>query len=147
MRVIKIIILISLSILGTDSFGQGSPMWQTLGMVDKESTYDESLGMSVDNITVGVMPKTYQGQEITIDGYIIPLTGKISQSHYMLSLYPANMCFFCGAAGPETAMQVFMANDKKVKYTDNKIKVKGVLRINEQNSNGLLYTLEEAVIL
>ena len=147
MRAIKIIILISLIILVTDVFGQGSPMWQTLGMVDKESTYDESLGMSIDKITVGVMPKTYQGQEITIDGYIIPLTGKISQSHYMLSLYPANMCFFCGAAGPETAMQVFMANDKKVKYTDNKIKVKGVLRINEQNSNGLLYTLEEAVIL
>jgi len=122
-------------------------MWQTLGTVDKESTYDESLGMTVDKITVGFLAKSYQGKEITIDGYIIPLTGKISQNHFMLSLYPANMCFFCGAAGPETAMQVFMSNDRKVKYSDNKISLKGVLRINEQNSNGLLYTLEEAVIL
>lgn len=144
---VKILLMVSFALLGTMCLAQGSPMWQTLGMVDKESTYDESLGMTVDKITVGFMPKTYQGQQITIDGYIIPLTGKVSQSHFMLSLYPANMCFFCGAAGPETAMQVFMANDKKVKYTDNKITIKGVLRINEQNSSGLLYTLEEAVIL
>jgi len=147
MHLMKFIVTMLLLSLGSHCIAQGSPIWQTLGMVDKESTYDESLGMTVDKITVGFMPKSYQGQEIEIDGYIIPLTGKTSQSHFMLSLFPANMCFFCGAAGPETAMQVFMANDKKVKFTDNKISVKGVLRINEQNSNGLLYTLEEAVIL
>lgn len=147
MRLANIIVILILSGLANNCVGQGSPIWQTLGTVDKESTYDESIGMTVDKITVGFLAKSYQGKEITIDGYIIPLTGKISQSHFMLSLYPANMCFFCGAAGPETAMQVFMANDKKVKYSDNKISVKGVLRINEQNSNGLLYTLEEAVVL
>ena len=144
MRIFILFLFIGIS---THCLAQGSPMWQTLGQVEKESTYDESLGMTVDNITVGFGPKAYQGQEIEIDGYIIPLTGKVSQSHFMLSLFPANMCFFCGAAGPETAMQVFMSNDKKVKYSDNKIRLKGVLRINEQNSNGLLYTLEEAVIL
>ncbi len=144
MRLIILFLFIGIS---TNCLAQGSPMWQTLGTVEKESTYDESLGMTIDKITVGFMAKSYQGQEIEIDGYIIPLTGKVSQSHFMLSLFPANMCFFCGAAGPETAMQVFMSNDKKVKYSDNKIRLKGVLRINEQNSNGLLYTLEEAVIL
>jgi len=134
-------------VAGNSCFAQGSPMWKTLGMIEKVSTYDESMGMQVDDITVGMVPKAYQGKEIEIDGYIIPLTGKVSQNHFMLSLFPANMCFFCGAAGPETAMQVFMANDKKVKYSDNKIKLKGVLRINEQSANGLLYTLEEAVLL
>lgn len=133
--------------LSNQCIGQGSPLWKTLAMVDKISQYDEAYGMEIEKITVGALPKTYQGKQITIDGYIIPLTGKVSQNHFMLSLYPANMCFFCGAAGPETAMQVFMANDKKVKYSDNKIKVKGVLRINEQSSSGLLYTLEEAVLL
>lgn len=147
MRLVNIIVFLLLSGLANNCIGQGSPIWQTLGTVEKESSYDESIGMTIDKITVGFLARSYQGKEITIDGYIIPLTGKISQSHFMLSLYPANMCFFCGAAGPETAMQVFMANDKKVKYSDNKISVKGVLRINEQNSNGLLYTLEEAVIL
>ncbi len=147
MYLMRLIILFLFIGISTNCLAQGSPMWQTLGTVEKESTYDESLGMTIDKITVGFMAKSYQGQEIEIDGYIIPLTGKVSQSHFMLSLFPANMCFFCGAAGPETAMQVFMSNDKKVKYSDNKIRLKGVLRINEQNSNGLLYTLEEAVIL
>lgn len=147
MKHLIILILCISPLLNNTCFAQGSPMWKTLGMIEKVSTYDESMGMQIDDITVGMVPKAYQGKEIEIDGYIIPLTGKVSQNHFMLSLYPANMCFFCGAAGPETAMQVFMANDKKVKFSDNKIKVKGVLRINEQSSNGLLYTLEDAVLL
>lgn len=145
-RLLPLVLLVGFA-LSNQCLGQGSPLWKTLGMVEKVSQYDEAYGMEIEKVTVGAMVKSYQGQQITIDGYIIPLTGKVSQNHFMLSLYPANMCFFCGAAGPETAMQVFMANDKKVKYSDNKIKVKGVLRINEQSSNGLLYTLEEAVLL
>lgn len=147
MKYLVIAIVILTPIFGNSIVAQGSPMWKTLGMIEKVSRYDESIGMQIDDITVGMIPKAYQGKEIEIDGYIIPLTGKVSQNHFMLSLYPANMCFFCGAAGPETAMQVFMSNDKKVKYSDNKIRLKGVLRINEQSANGLLYTLEEAVLL
>lgn len=147
MRYLFTLVLILTSLASNSCFAQGSAMWKTLGMIEKISKYDESMGMQIEDITVGMVPKAYQGKEIEIDGYIIPLTGEVSQNHFMLSLYPANMCFFCGAAGPETAMQVFMANDKKVKYSDNKIKVKGVLRINEQSANGLLYTLEDAVLL
>ena len=44
-------------------------------------------------------------------------------------------------------MQVFLAGGKKIPYTDEKIKVKGILRINENDPSGLLYTLESAQIL
>jgi hypothetical protein len=91
--------------------------------------------------------RTLEGTEIEVDGYIIPLNGKVEQNHFMLSKFTNNMCFFCGKAGPETAMQVFLANKKKVAFSDDKIRVKGILRINTNDASGLLYTLENATII
>ncbi len=65
----------------------------------------------------------------------------------MLSKYPQSTCFFCGKAGPETAMQVFMKDNKKIKISERKIKVSGTLIINPKDVNSLLYTLENATII
>lgn len=124
-----------------------SGVWGTLSMVDKVKEYDEAYGYEVEKVTVGIIAKTLQGKEIEIEGYIIPLDGKVEQSHFMLSFFPYNMCFFCGKAGPETAMQVFMADDKKVSYSDEKIKLTGTLMINENNVDGLLYTLSQGKLV
>lgn len=124
-----------------------SRTWATLSMVTFDSKYDESVGYEVQIPKVSPVVKMMEGQEIEVEGYIIPLEGKVKQSHFMLSAFPANMCFFCGKAGPETAMQVFMANGDKVSFTDDKISIRGTLRINESDMNSLLYTLENAEIL
>ena len=86
------------------------------------------------------------GKEIEVEGYIIPLTGQVTQSHFMLSKFPQSTCFFCGKAGPETAMQVFMKDNKKVKISERKVRVKGTLLINPKDASSLLYTLENAII-
>ncbi len=121
--------------------------WGTLGMVTFTSEYDPAFGIEIKKPTINPIVKTLEGKEIEVKGYIIPLTGKKEQSHFMLSKYPQNMCFFCGMAGPETAMQVFMHGGEKVPYSDDKILVKGILRINENNDNNLMYTLENATLV
>lgn len=121
--------------------------WSTLGLVTTQTSYDAAYGIEVKKVKVSPAVKAMQGTEIEVDGYIIPLSGKLAQNHFMLSKYSEKMCFFCGKAGPETAMQVFLAGGKKIPYTDEKIKVKGILRINEADPSGLLYTLESAQII
>lgn len=121
--------------------------WKTLGMVQVNKIYDATLGIEIDKPTVTPIIKSMEGKEVLLTGYIIPLTGKLAQSHFMLSRYPQNMCFFCGKAGPETAAQVFMKSKKKVAFTEEKIKVKGILRINASDINNLLYTLDQAQIV
>ena len=121
--------------------------WNTLGMVTFKSEFDASIGREIKKPTVQAPALKLNGIEITIEGYFIPLDGKNAQSHFMLSKYTQNMCYFCGKAGPETAMQVFMANSKKVKYSDEKIKLTGTLRINQNDPNSLLYTLEDAKLI
>lgn len=124
-----------------------SSTWSTLGMVNTVTSFDAEFGMEIKKVKVSAVAKSLEGKEIEVDGYIIPLKGKLDQNHFMLSKFTQNMCFFCGKAGPETAMQVFLANGKKVAYSDDKIKVKGILRINENDPGGLLYTLDDAVLI
>lgn len=121
--------------------------WSTLSQVTTTSSYDKDFGIEMKKVKVGPIARTLQNKEIEVDGYIIPLNGKLSQNHFMLSKYTNNMCFFCGKAGPETAMQVFLANGKKIAFTEDKIKVKGILLINENDPSGLLYTLDKATII
>ena len=121
--------------------------WNTLSMVTFQREFDETYGIDVEKPILNPIVRNMEGKEIEVEGYIIPLTGKIEQSHFMLSRYPQSMCFFCGKAGPESAMQVFMKGGKKVPFTDKKIKVKGTLRINATDINNLLYTLDQAEII
>jgi hypothetical protein len=121
--------------------------WNTLSMVTYQREFDESFGIDIEKPILNPIVRTLEGKEIEVEGYIIPLTGKIEQSHFMLSRYPQSMCFFCGKAGPESAAQVFTKDGKKIAFTDKKIKVRGILRINVTDITNLLYTLEDGVII
>ena len=123
---------------------QSKDNWNTLGMVTISTEYDESLGMEIQKPMVSIIAKQLDGKVVELSGFIIPLTGKLAQSHFMLSKYPQSMCFFCGKAGPETAAQVFMKSEKKVEFTEEKVTIKGILRINATDMNNLLYTLDQA---
>lgn len=133
--------------LSAQSIGhQSKDIWWTLGLVTYQTTYDPEFMIEIKKPKLSPVAEKLDGTDIEVDGYIIPLTGQISQSHFMLSKFPQNTCFFCGKAGPESAMQVFMKNNKKVKITERKVKVTGRLMINPKDASSLLYTLEDAEI-
>ena len=140
---IQILVLCCLSSL---AIGQPSP-WATLSMVDKTTKYDEFLGMETVSVTPGPVAKTLNQKEIEISGYMIALDVKREQTHFMFSRYPQNMCFFCGAAGPESAMQVFMDNDVELEHTTDKIVLRGILNVQQGDPTGLIYTLTQAKFL
>lgn len=118
--------------------------WTTLAMVNKESKFDDMLGMIVETATPMPIAETLNGKEISLNGFIIALDAKAKLKHFMFSRYPQNMCFFCGAAGPESAMQVFLKNNKTVDFTKDKVLIKGTLTIQKGDPSGLIYTLNDA---
>lgn len=124
-----------------------SSMWGTLSMVEIEKSFDPEFGIESIKTNIGPLVQALDGKEIELEGYIIPLTGQVEQNHFMFSRFPVNMCFFCGKAGPESAAQVYLANDKKVAYTTDKIKVSGRLKVYNDQSSGLIYTLEEGEVI
>jgi len=118
--------------------------WNTLAMVNMESKFDDMMGMIIKTATPTPIAEKLNAQELEIRGYIIALAAKTELSHFMFSRYPQNMCFFCGAAGPESAMQVFMKEGHKVDYTADKVIIKGTLNIQKGDPSGLIYTLTNA---
>lgn len=137
------LLLLSSSIIAQNS----SSMWGTLSMVTIEKEFDAEFGIETIKTDIGPLVQAMDGKDIELEGYIIPLTGQVEQNHFMFSRYPLNMCFFCGKAGPESAAQVFLANEKKVAYTSDKIKVSGRLKVYNDQSSGLIYTIEEGEII
>jgi hypothetical protein len=121
--------------------------WNTLAMVNTESKFDDMLGMIVQRATPTPIAETLNGEEITIRGFVIALDAKAKLKHFMFSRYPQNMCFFCGAAGPESAMQVFLQEGDSIDFTKDKIEIKGILNIQKGDPSGLIYTLSRAELL
>jgi len=121
--------------------------WGTLSMVTINKTIDPEFGIESYETTFNPIVRALDDTELTLEGYIIPITGQVAQNHFMFSKFPQNMCFFCGKAGPESAMQVFMTGDNTVNFTTDKIRLKGTLKIFQDNSSGLIYALESAELI
>ncbi|MBT8189377.1 MAG: DUF3299 domain-containing protein [Saprospiraceae bacterium] len=121
--------------------------WNTLAMVTLDSKYDDLMGMVVQKATPLPVVEPLNGKEIHIRGYIIALSAKSSLKHFMFSRYPQNMCFFCGAAGPESAMQVFLKKGDSINYSTDKVELKGTLNIQKGDPSGLIYTLQNAELI
>ena len=115
--------------------------WKKLARVTYVKQYDEFLGMKVDVPVFAESVKAMDGQTITLSGYIIPLEGMKSQKEFIFSAVPYSMCFFCGGAGPESVMEIFAK--EPVKYTSEKIKLRGRLELNATDINRLIYILHD----
>ena len=118
-------------------------VWSTLSKVTYIKKYDEFLGFKVDVPVFAPDVESLDGKEVTLLGYIIPVEGYKSHQEFIFSAFPYNMCFFCGGAGPETVMEVQAS--QPVKYQAEALKLKGILRLNNEDINSLMYALEDAI--
>jgi len=100
--------------------------------------------MEVDKPIFSPALEAMEGTKIDLHGYIIPIEGKKSQAHFMFSAFPVNMCYFCGKAGPESVIEVFMEDGEKVTFTEDKIWLSGRLKLNAFDPTSSIYVLEQA---
>ena len=125
---------------------QQTNVWNTLGMMKFERQYAEGdIGSQAGSGgRFRTLIENMDGDEIEVKGYVIPLSGKKAQSNFMFSAYPYNMCFFCGKAGPESVMEVFMKDNKTVNFSEKPIKIVGTFRFYPNDPNEIMYKLENA---
>ncbi len=119
--------------------------WRTLSKITFKKVYDELMVFKVDMPVFSDQIKELDGKEITVKGYIVPTEGYKSHTEFILSAFPYNMCFFCGGAGPETVMEV--ESKEGVKFSADPIILKGVLRLNDNDINKLMYKIESASLI
>ena len=124
--------------------------WSTLTLMRYERQFSEHDGIGTNTgggSKFRPLIEALEGEEIEVSGYIIPLSGKKAQSHLMFSMYPFANCFFCGNAGPETVMEVFMADNKKIEYTDDKVVLKGTFKFLGNRTDDVMFHLLDAELV
>jgi hypothetical protein len=118
--------------------------WKDLARVTIEEKTDEN-GFPVEFPVFHDDLKTIEGDKIILEGYMVPLEEMMGHKYFVLSKYPFNMCFFCGAAGPETVIEVYITEE--VAFTSDKIKIQGTLELNKDDPRHLMYLMKNAELL
>ena len=104
--------------------------WNTLADVHFEKKYEESIGVEYDAATFGSIIKMFEGKEVKISGYVIPLDAM--GLSFVLSRNPNANCFFCGGGGPETVIDVKLKPSAIDRYSmDQRKTFKGILQLHQ----------------
>jgi hypothetical protein len=144
----KVLILSTMLLFYSAGYSQQAVTWQYLSKIKWVSTYIPSMGGVFDLPRFSKEIKALDGVEISIKGFYMPVdaSGKI----FALSANPSNMCFFCGGAGYESVIEVIPKSgetDMKHLKTDKFIEIKGVLKLNKNDPNHLMYILKEVELI
>ncbi len=141
MKKIVIALVLMSSTLGAAA--QDFVDWGILADVTFKDKYVKEYGMELLEARFGDDIKQFDGQEVLISGYIIPIDPM--GTAYVLSRNPNASCFFCGAAGPETIVGLRLKPEHTKRYkTDQHLTFKGTLKLNVLNAKQFTYMLLDA---
>tara|TARA_B100000902_G_scaffold340374_1_gene343150 strand:- start:493 stop:924 length:432 start_codon:yes stop_codon:yes gene_type:complete len=126
------------------TFSQTQISWQNLEDVEFSDMYIEEVSEYVLYPHFGFDVKELDGQEITLSGYILAIDP--DKNYYVLSKGPFASCFFCGAGGPETIVELSFKSDKVSFVMDEFATIKGKLRLNADDIYRCVYILENAEV-
>lgn len=122
---------------------QEKNFWQVLAEVNFKREIREGYEVEVPQFSKYL--KTWNGKKIRLKGFVIPVGEVGDASKFMFSSLPFNVCYFCGAAGPETIMEV--ETNEKVKFTSKSIWMEGILILNESDPDHHMYILKSATVI
>lgn len=123
---------------------QSQNFWQVLAEVGYQSKRDKN-GYQVEEPVFSKHLKSWNGKKIRLKGFVIPVSEVGDQDKFMLSSLPFNVCYFCGAAGPETVVEV--ESVEKIRFTSKPIWMEGTLYLNEKDPDRHMYVLKAAHLI
>ncbi len=126
------------------SFSQIEISWQDLEDVEFSDMYIDSIGESVLWPHFGFNVRELDEKEVSLSGYILAIDP--DKHYYVLSKGPFASCFFCGAGGPETIVELSLKSDKHSFYMDEFATIRGVLKLNTDDIYRCVYILGDAEV-
>ena len=118
--------------------------WNTLAEVNMVKNKDAQ-GYEVEKPSFSNNLKSFNGKKIKLKGYVIPLNEVSNPGTFMFSSLPFNVCYFCGAAGPETVVE--LQTKSKIDFTTKPIVIEGVLQLNATDPDHHIYIVKSATII
>lgn len=82
------------------------------------------------------------GTSVQVAGYMIPLGFEKEQTHFLVSAYPGDGCFFHLPGGPSSVVEVKAT--RGIAFTYDTITMKGQLELLHDDPWGLMYRMTDA---
>ncbi|HMP13765.1 MAG TPA: hypothetical protein PKD70_07785 [Saprospiraceae bacterium] len=118
--------------------------WPTLAQIDFEERFNEEIqGWMMYPIFKPIV-KALHKQRVRVRGFVIPVDETGDEQLLVLSAYPYSNCFFCGAAGPESVMEIRLKATSKRFRMDTETAFAGTFLLNDTDINSLNYILADA---
>lgn len=122
-------------------FAQIQLSWEDFADIDFEPSYNEIYEIYFLKPTFGEKIKQYQGKEVRITGYFLNIAG--DGEVLLVSQNPMASCFFCGASGPESVVEINFKKKPSFK-TDDIVTITGNLALNKFDVDHFNYILNDA---
>ncbi len=119
--------------------------WDILGDVNFEEQYLDESDTYWLIPSFGDFIKLYEQQDVIVEGYLIVID--IDDNFFVLSKFPYAACFFCGAAGPDSIVELDLDQKLRGIQTDQRVRVKGRLQLNKSDINHFNYILSQATVV
>ena len=139
----KTLLFSCLLLFSTLCFAQESLTWKRIMNISWERKFNKQYNEYINYPKFSEDVKSLNGKEVTIKGYVMPV--EVNGDYMVISAFPYENCFFCGGAGPESVMEVYL-KDKKPVYS-TQVKVKGTLQLNADDVDHLVFLLKDAVVV
>ncbi len=108
-------------------FAQERLTWSTFERLQFEEVFDEASSTWLQQAEWTEDLQRWDGKAVKVTGYVIALDTESEE--YALSAFPFASCFFCGAAGPETVLELVLEEEKAF-TTDDIVTFTGNLQLN-----------------
>ena len=117
--------------------------WKLLSKVKFRTDYIEDLGAYYMKPKFSKEVEAYEGKEVILSGYFIPFNEQ--KMFFILSRYPLSSCYFCGAAGPESVVELQLKPEAVRRFRmDEQLTFKGILELNVHDLDHCNYILKNA---
>lgn len=120
-------VTILLCFSGITSYGQQRLKWSTFERLEFIEVYNEDQAAWLQQPVWSESLLNWDGANVKITGYVIALD--VVSKEYALSAFPFASCFFCGAAGPESVLELNFTHPQEF-LTDDVVTLRGFLKLN-----------------
>jgi len=115
----------------------GDPFWRTLQRTRIHE--DDRSGVFTADFPPAV--RAFAGNQVTVDGFMLPLDSRRYTRHFLLSKYTP-VCPFCPPGHPNEVVEVM--SNAAVPVTESEIAVSGRFGVHEDTGSGLFFRLDDA---
>jgi hypothetical protein len=119
--------------------------WVDMEDVVVVDRYDKILESYILSPIFGEHISSFDGKTVEITGYVVFVSEE--NNVVMLSRNDFSSCFFCGGAGPESVVEVYMTPDMPELERDRVISVKGTFKLNPDDPTKNFYLMNDGIVI